>query len=231
VVNPSPATGSAEAETLEQARDRAPQSVRTLGRIVSLTDYVDFARAFAGIGKAMAVAVWVGRERIAHLTVAPEAEGVFEEASETLVNLRDAVEQLRNQTHRVAIAPHAPRFFRVAARLVHDARHLPQDVEAAARETLALRFGYAARSLAQPVSAAEVVAALQGVAGVVAVDLDALVVYDEAVPDAPAGLANVLPALPARVAQDTAGRAVVLPAELLTLLVSGADLTLEVEHG
>jgi hypothetical protein len=33
------------------------------------------------------------------------------------------------------------------------------------------------------------------------------------------------------VAQDTAGRAVVLPAELLTLLTSGADLTLEVEHG
>ena len=231
VVNPSPATGSAESETVEDARERAPQSVRTLGRIVSLTDYADFARCFAGIGKAMAVAVWIGRERIAHLTVAPEAEGVFEEASETLINLRDAVEGLRNQTHRVEIAPHEQRFFRIEARLVHDARHLPEDVEAAAHEVLSLRFGYAARSLAQPVSAAEVVAALQGVEGVVAVDLDALALYDEAAPEAPAGLANVLAALPARVALDSAGRAVVLAAELLTLLASGADLTLEVENG
>ena len=230
VVNPSPATGSAEPETLADARERAPQSVRTLGRIVSLTDYADFARSFAGIGKAMSVALWFGRERIAHLTVAPEAEGVFDEGAETLDNLRDAVARLRNQTHRVIVAPHAQRFFRLSARLTYDPRYLPDDVEAAVRATLTERFGYDARALAQLISAAEIVAALQGVEGVTAVDLDALAHYDESQPEAPASPANALAARPARVEQDDDGRDTVLPAELLTLLASGTELILEAER-
>ncbi len=230
VVNPSPATGSAEPETLATARDRAPQSVRTLGRIVSLTDYADFARAFAGIGKAMAVSLWLGHERIAHLSVAPEAEGVFDESAATLSNLRNAVDGLRNATHRVVVAPHVQSFFRLSARLTYSRRHLPEDVEAAARQALTERFGFAARDLAQPVSAAEVIAALQGVSGVVAVDLDTLALYDQSVAEETSQPANVLFAPVARVAQD-AGEPAILPAALLTVLVSGIELTLEADDG
>lgn len=230
VVNPSPAMGSAEPEGIDDARARAPQSVRTLGRIVSLTDYADFARSFAGVGKAVSTALWFGQERIAHLTVAPEAEGVFGEDATTLANLRDAVAKFRNQTHRVEVAPHTERLFKLTATLTHDDRHLPEDVEAAARQALIARFGYQARALAQSVSAAEVVAALQGVNGVVAVDLDDLSLYVEGAPDAPLAVANRLRACPARVERNAEGRETIHAAELLTLLVSSADLTPEAEN-
>ena len=60
VTNPLAATGAADRETPENARRNAPLPVLTLDRIVSLQDYADFARNFAGIGKAKAVAsVWL----------------------------------------------------------------------------------------------------------------------------------------------------------------------------
>ena len=237
VVNPSRATGSAEPETLEDARERAPQSVRTLGRIVSLTDYADFARGFAGIGKAASVALWLGHERVAHVTVAPQAEGVFAESDQALVNLRDAVAALRNRTHRAVVAPHAVRLFTVSARLVHDPRHRAEDIEAAARAGLDASFGYDARALGQSVSAAEVVAALHGVVGVVAVDLDRLDPYPadpvdggapgpgEDDPPVPA----LLRARPARVVRADDGSSVAAPAELLTVLGAGVILALEAD--
>ena len=48
----------------------APLSVLTLDRMVSLQDYEDFARAFAGIAKALATWSGVGRTRGVFLTVA-----------------------------------------------------------------------------------------------------------------------------------------------------------------
>ena len=225
MVNPSPAKGAAGPETLDDARIRGPQSVRTLGRVVSLTDYEDFARSFAGIGKAKATALWRGRRRLVHLTVAPALEGVFDGDDATLSSLRAALAARRDPAHALMVAPHAQRYFRLAAKVASDARYLPEMVEAAVRAALRAAFGYAARSLAEPVSAAAVIAAMQGVAGVHHVDLDALAIYSDEDPDAPATLAAVLPARHARLAAGDP--APVEPAELLTLFEDGVALTLE----
>ena len=48
----------------------APRTVRTLGRVVSVDDYADYARTFAGVGKARGDVLWDGVRRIVHLTVA-----------------------------------------------------------------------------------------------------------------------------------------------------------------
>ena len=61
VTNPLPATGGADPQDLAHAREDAPLAVLTLDRIVSLDDYENFTQAFAGIGKAQAVAVWSGQ--------------------------------------------------------------------------------------------------------------------------------------------------------------------------
>ena len=50
-----PASGGAGKETRDQARKNAPLAVMALDRLVSVQDYEDFARVFAGIGKARAV--------------------------------------------------------------------------------------------------------------------------------------------------------------------------------
>lgn len=228
VVNPSPASGSAEPETLVEARVRAPQSVRTLGRIVSVTDYQDFALAFAGIGKARADALWSGQQQVVHLTVAPATDSLMDEEATVLDSLRDAVDLVRDGTDLVVIAPYARRYFQLSARLYKHGDHLAEDVEAAAREVLLAGFGYAARDLARPVSAAEAVAMLQAVPGVVGVDLDVLAAIEGNDPDAegPGTLATVLPAYPARLltAEEGGGTA---PAELLTILDSAIDLVVE----
>ena len=52
VINPLRASGGADRETRDQARKNAPLAVRALDRLVSTQDYADFARTFAGIGKA-----------------------------------------------------------------------------------------------------------------------------------------------------------------------------------
>ncbi len=70
VRNPLAASGAAPPESRDDAREKAPSQVRTLDRIVSLQDFEDFSRAFAGIGKAQAVPLWNGQSQLVHITVA-----------------------------------------------------------------------------------------------------------------------------------------------------------------
>ena len=67
---PSPPTGGDDPESLDRARLNAPLTVLTLDRIVSLRDYEDFARAFAGIAKALATWTWDGERQGVFVTVA-----------------------------------------------------------------------------------------------------------------------------------------------------------------
>lgn len=60
---------SAPPEDLDQARLNAPQRVRTLDRAVSVPDYEDFARGYAGVGHARADLVWNGRVETVVLSV------------------------------------------------------------------------------------------------------------------------------------------------------------------
>jgi predicted phage baseplate assembly protein len=226
VTNPSAAKGSADAETLEDARERGPQSVRTLGRIVSLTDYEDFARAFAGIGKAKATALWRGRKRLVHVSIAPASEGVFDADDTTIKSLTAAMEGRRDPAQDLIVAPHSARYFKMAARVAYDTRYLADDVEASVRNALTTTFGYEARQLADPVSAAAVIACIQNVSGVAYVDLDGLAIYSDADPDAVPSLETLLPAMPARLA-GTGDPPDVEPAELLVIFADGIDLTME----
>lgn len=59
VTNPSPATGGADPTSPADAQASAPLPTLTLGRIVSLEDYQNFALGFAGI--ALAQAAWTAR--------------------------------------------------------------------------------------------------------------------------------------------------------------------------
>ena len=231
VVNPSAASGSAEAETLADARSRAPQSVRILGRIVSLTDYQDFAVSFAGIGKARADALWSGQAQIVYLSVAPDSDSLLDGEAPVLDSLRGAADQMRDGTDTIVIAPYQRRYFQLAARLFKHPDHLAETVASAARAALLAGFGYTMRSLAQPVSGAEAIALLQAVPGVVGVDLDVLALLEGDDPEAegPGTLASILPAEAARLLPETEGGGLAA-AELLTILDSAISLTVEEAH-
>ena len=64
VINPIAASGGADRDSISQARANAPTTVLALDRLVSVQDYADFARAFAGIGKANSLKISDGRRQI-----------------------------------------------------------------------------------------------------------------------------------------------------------------------
>jgi predicted phage baseplate assembly protein len=107
VTNPVAASGGTNAEAGDEARRNAPLRVRTLDRIVSLRDFEDFAAAFTGIGKAQAVWLWDGEQRMVHLTVAGTDGAPLDPNAALYRNLLAAIDAPGRRTSRYASAPAA----------------------------------------------------------------------------------------------------------------------------
>ncbi len=217
VTNPLPTSGAEDPETLEAARQNAPVTVKTLGRIVSLADYEDFARAFAGIAKAKVAPLWDGARTLMHLTIAG-ANGTTLGPSDTAYqNLVEAIDLARPRGQPIRIDSAAVVPFTVDAEIWVHPDYLPQKVLANVRAALEAAYDFAHRDFAQPVAASEVVALAQGVEGVEGVTL--LAFYRP--PVSPAVALPVEPLLLAAPARFENG--IYHKAELLTL--SPDDLT------
>lgn len=172
--NPRPAEGGSDPESRDRARVNAPLTVRTLDRVVSLLDYEDFARSFTGVGKAQAMWLWNGHARVVHLTVAGDAGETLGSSSTVLGNLLKALQTYRDPLVQVQVDTYDPVTFQLVARLQVEADRETERVFAAVREALRDAYSFEARGFGQPVTRSEVLAVIQRVAGVVAVDLDAL---------------------------------------------------------
>ncbi|MFN3335150.1 MAG: putative baseplate assembly protein, partial [Caldilinea sp.] len=235
VTNPVAAGGAEDPETLESARTNAPQTVLTLDRIVSLQDFTDFANAFAGVGKAQAVAIRQGERLLIHLTIADASGDPVTSSDALFLHLRDAIDAARDPAAVVELASFTPLTFRLKATVQYDSRYLEADVRAALEAALRAAFAFATRMFGQPVTAAEIMEVMHSVAGVIAVDLDELA-YGVAPPSAPTqktpGPVKAIQAhnvtadalLPAHTAH-LVGKTI-QPAELLLLDQNGIDLTL-----
>jgi predicted phage baseplate assembly protein len=193
VTNPLPSAGAAAPEALADARRNAPLQVRTIGRVVSLRDYEDFARAFTGVAKAHAVA-FRDRDRQGILvTVAGFGDTQIPSGTPTHDNLLAALRDAGAPGVLVRLQPYTAVPFTVAGRVTAAPdRDLPT-LRAALRAALLARFGFDAREFARPLYPSELVAAIQAVPGVVAVDLTspsaplpAFAATRPATPDAPA---------------------------------------------
>jgi hypothetical protein len=172
VTNPLQASGAENPETLTNARTNAPLTVLTLDRIVSRQDYEDFARAFAGIGKAQAVALWDGRMERIHITVATASGSSLQATDKTYTDLKAAIENLRDRARPFLLDSFDPRYFNLTAKVRLDPRYLEETVLAQIKTLLIAAFAFTNRGFGQGVSAAEVVTYIQQVDGVISVDLD-----------------------------------------------------------
>lgn len=178
VINPLAASGGTDPEDGERARRNAPLTVRALERIVSLRDFEDFAAAFAGIGKAQAVWLWDGEGRLVHLTVVAANGEAIDPSGALYRNLAAAIDSVRPAYQPLRLAPGRLLRFGVSARLLIDPDYPSPQVLTAVRSALADAFGFEQRDYGQSLSGSEVVAVIQGVAGVVRVDLDLLRLTD-----------------------------------------------------
>jgi hypothetical protein len=174
VTNPLAATGAADPETMAEARTSAPLTLRTLDRIVSLQDYEDFARSFAGIGKAQAIVLRTGNDQQVHVTVAAQGGGSVMPGTALYDHLVQAINTIRDPLHRVQVDSYEPLLFNLEATVLIDPRYLPDTVLTQVTSALQQTFTFEKRAFGQPVTASEAIAAIQAIAGVIAVDLDAL---------------------------------------------------------
>lgn len=221
VSNPVAATGGTDAEAGDEARRNAPLTVRTLDRIVSLRDFEDFAAAFTGIGKAQAVWLWDGEQRLVHLTVAGADGAALDPTSMLYRNLLAAIDAARPPHQPLRVSPGRDLGFGLVAGLWIAADRESAKVLAAASDALKSAFGFAARAFGQPVSGSEVLAVLQNVPGVIGADLDKLtLVKDGLVSQTVSGPDGRLPANTARWQSNS-----LLPADLLLLDPGAVTLT------
>ena len=174
VDNPVPATGAADPETLADARANAAIGLRSLERVVSLDDYVDFVRASAGIAKADVILVARGPTPTVVITVAGPGGAPIPAGSRQSIDLTAAIAAASAGRAGVMLAPYRPVTFRVAARVAVDPAYDRQSAYAAVEAALRGAFGFANRTFATGVNASDVIAVVQDVPGVVAVALDAL---------------------------------------------------------
>jgi hypothetical protein len=173
VINPLPASGGADRENRDQARENAPLAVMSLDRLVSVQDYADFSRTFAGIGKAAARKLSDGRRQLVALTIAGADDAPIDESSDLFQNLRIALRQFGDLDLPVQIALRELVTLVLSAgiRLAPDYQWEP--VVTAVRTMLLDRFGFQKRALGQPVLLSEIIAAIQNTDGVEYVDVNA----------------------------------------------------------
>ncbi|OEY66763.1 putative baseplate assembly protein [Marinobacter sp. X15-166B] len=174
VTNPLRASGGANREGRDQARRNAPLAIQALDRLVSVRDYQDFSRTFAGVGKARAVELSDGRRQLVHVTIAGADDLPIDEHSDLFQNLRRALQDFGDPHQAIELAVRELLLLIVSARI----RLLPdyqwEPVVSAVRTALLDAFSFERRALGQAVLLSEVISVMQAVPGVAYVDVDVL---------------------------------------------------------
>ena len=174
VSNPQAATGGDDAQTVEGIRVNAPQTVLTLGRAVSLADYQNFAANFAGIAKASAIWIPSGPGRGVFLTLAGVNGAALPPGNPTLSNLLAALHDYGNPLIPIHARTFLETLFALSADLKYDPAYEQSMVRTQVLQTLAATYSFANRAFGQCVSADEVVAFIQAVPGVIAVNVKSI---------------------------------------------------------
>ncbi|MDT8320734.1 MAG: putative baseplate assembly protein [Xanthomonadales bacterium] len=173
VVNPLPASGGADRESRDQARRNIPLAVRALDRLVSVRDYQDFARVYAGVGEAVATEISDGQRQVVHVTIAGADDIPIDESSDLYRNLYQALGAFGDPCQPVRLAVRERVMLVLQARVKIDPDYRWESVSRELRDLLLDRFGFAARELGEDVYLSEILSVMHQVPGVVFVDADA----------------------------------------------------------
>ncbi|KUN85419.1 putative baseplate assembly protein [Streptomyces griseoruber] len=171
VTNPLPAGGGADPDGLRQTRRQIPLAVAALDRLVGITDYEDFTRSRAGIGRAAARRIFGGRE-LMHVTIAGAGDITLDEDGEIVRSLRSALALYGDPQLPVRVDVRELVLLVMSAGLKIAPDHSYDLVEPKVRRALLERLGFDNRELGQPAYLSEAIAAAQAVPGVEYVDVD-----------------------------------------------------------
>src|SRR5262249_36201548 len=153
-------------EDRDLARENAPLAVMALDRLVSVQDYADFTRTFAGIAKAQATRTSDGSHELVFLTIAGVDDAPIAETSALRRTLSVALRELGDPDLPVRVAARELRALVLSAGIAVEPDYRWEPVADAVRVQLLDVFGFGRRSLGQSARLCEVIAAMQSVRGV-----------------------------------------------------------------
>ncbi len=166
VTNPLPASGGVDAEGGDDARVNVPVAARTFDRVVSLQDYADYARAFAGVSRASAKA---DDGRVLLSVVGPGGADLFpknQAKDPAVIRLTGALRRVGDPTVPLQIVGGRRYPVTVNATLRIAPDRVVADVLTAARGALLARFGFDHREIGDLFARIDLLATLQQTPGV-----------------------------------------------------------------
>ncbi|HEX6046842.1 MAG TPA: putative baseplate assembly protein [Pyrinomonadaceae bacterium] len=225
VTNPIPASGGVDKESRDQARRNVPIAVLALDRLVSVQDYADFARTFAGIGKASAQRLSDGQREVVHLTIAGAGNIPIDATSDLYRNLLEALARFGDPLQPLQVESFERVLLVVSAKVNVLPEYLWEKVKEQMRNLLFDRLGFENRELGQSVTLSEVLSLMQSVPGVNYVDFDILdSVSEQTLANANFGAQLKLkPRVNASLARINAQKDDILPAQLVFLSRDAVD--------
>jgi Baseplate J-like protein len=169
VVNPSATGGGADPATAADARARAPLPTLTIGRVVSLEDYQNFALDFNGVSKASASWAHFSGTRGVFLSIAG-ANGATVQPTDSLVTgLIQALRSAGDPNVPLRVVSYQPVLFEVVASIdIDQDNYLPAQVLDQAWQNLSAAFSFSQRMLGQNLATSEIVQVIQRTPGVIA---------------------------------------------------------------
>ena len=183
VFMPEPATGGAERETVDDAREAAPARMQSLGRLVGLADYEAEARALPGVRKARAD--WVAPSGVPRIRLTVLTEGGSEtEAAAVAEAMATAARERGASRFPVETVPGRRRWVALDLTVAYESALLESDIEAAVLAALGVLeegaeeapetglFAIPGRRFGQGAHVSQVLGAAQNVPGVTWVRVD-----------------------------------------------------------
>lgn len=172
VINPIRASGGADKEGRDQARKNAPLAALALDRLVSTQDYGDFARRFAGVGKAAAVRLSDGRRELVHVTIAGVDDIPIEKTSDLYRNLYAALHRYGDPYLPIGLAVRERLALVVSAKVRIAPDYRWDLVEPKIRAAVLAAFSFDHVEPGQDLLLSDAIKAVQGLPEVVYVDVD-----------------------------------------------------------
>jgi predicted phage baseplate assembly protein len=173
VINPLEASGGADREEIAQARQNAPYAVMSLDRLVSIEDYGNFSRTFAGVGKAASARISDGRRQLVEITIAGVEDAPMDPTSDLYRNLLTALQQYGDPAMPIQLDVRELVMLVTSVNIKLKRDYQWDPLAAAVRAAILDYFGFDKRSFGQPALLCELIAVIQGVEGVEYCDVDA----------------------------------------------------------
>ncbi len=179
VTNPIGSEGAANPEYLNEAKWNAASRVRTMDRIVSITDVQNFALAFAGVGKSYAAWMRSSENKVARLVIATASGDIVNQTSELYKNLVEAIDKCKDPLVHITIEGFTKKIFNIVANIVLSPERKSEDVFFKIRGILQDQFSFESLNFYETISVSKVMAVIQRVEGVIGVDIDCLYLVGE----------------------------------------------------